>query len=136
MKNYFLVFLTAIALITVPSSLANIEKSIAEGELSASEKSIAEINTRLDLLPDQEIKLSPILTEHMAAQTKVFEKYGLDKENSSISLRDLRAFRNEALALNKITRGKVSEILTDEQLNKWDALQQENRAEVRSRFSR
>jgi hypothetical protein len=72
----------------------------------------------------------------MAAQTKVFEKYGLDKENPSISLRDLRAFRNEALALNEITRGKVAEILTDEQLKKWDALQQENRAEVRGRFSR
>lgn len=136
MKMHLSILLASIVLATAQSASGSSENSMSQGELSAVETSIAEAKIRLEVLDDQDVELSPVLTQHMADRTAIFEKYGLEKENSQISLRNLRAFRNEILTLNGETRHKVSEIMTEKQLSEWDVMQEENRRETRARFSR
>ncbi|WP_416307083.1 hypothetical protein [Neptunicella sp. SCSIO 80796] len=133
MRKRLFILMATIAIFAAQPTLASTEDSKFQEDSMAI--SIVETKQRLELSAEQEVKFSPVLDQHIKQRSALLDKYGLNQESSSISLRNLRNFRNEMLTLSEQTRDKVAEILNDEQLKEWDSIQQENRVAMRQSFS-
>lgn len=129
MKTHLSILIATLALAAGQPALASIEDSVVQED--SLEARIDETKKRLDISDEQDVKFTPVVDQHMEERTALFEKYGLNEENATISFRNLRAFRSEIRKLNGVTRTNVSEILSEEQLEEWDVIQEENREEIR-----
>ena len=101
------------------------------------EERIEETKQRLNLTPEQEELLTPIIEQSMEDRLALFDKHGIERqkegEKKRPSFKKLRALRKDMKALNKETREQVSGVLNDTQLKEWDKIQEENREALRER---
>ena len=99
------------------------------------ETRIDETKKRLAVSDEQDARFTAVTDQHAEERTAIIEKYGLDKENATLSWRQLRAFRKDMRMLHEETRDSYAEILTDEQLAEWDAIQVEYLEEMRANLN-
>lgn len=109
----------------------------AQDHFEQLEERIAETKQRLNLTPEQEEQLTPIIEQSFEDRLALFDKHGIERQTEGDkkrpSFKKLRSLRKDMKALNKETRTQVAEVLDDEQLKEWDKIQEENRAALRER---
>jgi hypothetical protein len=85
---------------------------------------------RLNLTPEQEQRLRPIVEEEAKELRAIQQQYG-----GTTSRQDKRMALQEARAVQKESRAKLEGILTREQMSEWDEIRSEARARFRQRRS-
>ncbi|UCD36062.1 MAG: hypothetical protein JSU90_04315 [Nitrospiraceae bacterium] len=86
------------------------------------EQAIARLSSRLDLTDDQAAAAEPIIRESLDKKRAVFEKYQGQGPSTRLAMRD------EMLAIGDETHEQLSAILTAEQIDEHNAMQEERRA--------
>lgn len=85
---------------------------------------------RLQLTDEQAPQVEAILRESAEKRRAVLEKYPLGE--SRLSPRQARTLKRELEAIRRDTRASLAEVLTPQQLEEYDRIQSELRAEVRA----
>lgn len=89
---------------------------------------LADAKARLNLTPEQEQRLRPLLEQEGAKLREIQAKYG-----GATSRPDRRAALGELRAVQQSFRGQAAAILTPEQLAEWDEMRAEARERLRQR---
>ena len=89
---------------------------------------LADAKSRLNLTPDQEQRLRPLLEEEGAKLREIQAKYA-----GKTSRQERRAALQEFRGVQQDFRGKVTGILTPDQLAEWDEMRNESRERIRQR---
>ena len=99
---------------------------------------MADVEQRLGLSDEQVEQLTPVIEQSMKAQKAVFDEYGIDPENrdrnNKLSFRQMRSLAGDMGEVRKETTAAVKEILSDDQFEEFEAMQEERRAEMRARI--
>ncbi len=96
---------------------------------------VLETKERLQITEEQAPVVQEILRESAERRFAILEKYGFgDGERPSLSFREKRKLRGEINNVNQDTLGRLSEVLTDDQLQEYKKIQEERRAEMRERL--
>ena len=103
------------------------------------EQRMEEARTRLDLSDEQVEAFSPVLKESITEQRRILSNYGVNLDDPSdtagrLRLRQARAMRKELEAVRADTQSALKPILNDEQLDEFQRMQEERRAEMRERI--
>ncbi len=137
MKN----FMSILSLLIVSATLTfsfNAQSQETEDPIAKLENRIAETKKRLNLTPEQEEQLTPIIEKSMDERLALLEKHGFKRdqgaERKRPSFSQMRALRSDMQELNEQTRESLAKILTEDQLEEWDDIQEENRAQMRERI--
>ena len=94
------------------------------------EQEIERLSTILDLSEEQTVRIEPIIKESMEKRQEVFDKY----RDQGQQVR--QAMRNEMQAIGDETHEQFSTILTAEQMEELNAIQEERRAKMDRRLDR
>ena len=94
---------------------------------------------RLGLTAEQIEQVEPVLKESAAARQEILSKYGMDAESRQGSaekpgLRKMRSMRKEMESVRKSTMDELEGVLSDEQLEEFERIQEERQAEMRERL--
>ncbi len=103
------------------------------------EQRMEEARTRLDLSEEQVEAFSPVLKESITEQRRILSNYGVNLDDRSdtagrLGIRQARAMRKELEAVRADTQSALKPILNDEQLDEFQRMQEERRAEMRERI--
>jgi Spy/CpxP family protein refolding chaperone len=85
---------------------------------------------RLNLTPEQEQRLRPIVEEEAKELRAIAQRY-----DGTASRQEKRTALQEARALQRDARARLEGILTPEQLGEWDEMRAEARERLRQRRS-
>lgn len=100
-----------------------------------SREDIAEMQSRLELTPEQIEAIAPILENSMSARNSTFDKYGVNFETcdrpGALGLIRLNKDMNR---INANTRSRLAEILTPPQLREYDKIVAEQTAIVKQQI--
>ena len=88
------------------------------------EQVIERLCTRLDLTEEQEVQAGPIIKESIDKRRLVFDKY---REQG---LKIKQAMRGEMQGIGDATHAELSTILSDEQMEEFNAMKEEKRARM------
>jgi Spy/CpxP family protein refolding chaperone len=91
---------------------------------------MAILSEKLQLTDDQIEKIRPILENQTNKRKEIFEAH------SSQGFGDRRVLRNQMRALREETRSQVKHLLTEEQIEKYEAWQQEGFQKMQNRRER
>lgn len=91
---------------------------------------IAVLSEKLQLTDTQINQIRPILENQIQKRKEIFEVYSLQGNG------DRRALRNQMRALREQTRLQVKDLLTEEQIAKYEAWQQERFQKMQNRRGR
>jgi Spy/CpxP family protein refolding chaperone len=94
------------------------------------EQVIERLRSRLDLTDEQAVDIGPIIQESMEKKRAIFDRY----RDENIKARE--SIRNEMQNIGDETHAQLSTILTDEQMEELNAIQEEKRARMDKRFNR
>lgn len=134
-KPFFAII--AASLFLASPSLAQdppMDREAAAAEMQQRREEIAE---RLNLTEEQKVKVEPILQESAKQRQAIMEKYGVTGEKRpNMSFRKMRKMRGEMNDLRDETNKNLSEILTDEQMDEYETIQDEQRAAMRERIQK
>jgi Spy/CpxP family protein refolding chaperone len=86
--------------------------------------------SRLNLTPEQEQRLRPVVEEEAKQLREIQQKYG-----GTTSRQDKRTALQEARAVQQDFRAKLEGILTPEQIGEWNEMRSEARERFRQRRS-
>ena len=114
-------------LFAAPVSAAAAEPT--EEQRQAAELKIEELKKRLNLTPEQEQRLAPLVQERNAKLKALRERSGNDT-----SRRARKAMLKEARGIQENFVEQVEPILTPEQLKEWGAIRAEMRETARERL--
>ena len=94
---------------------------------------------RLELTDEQIERVEPILQESARARRDIMAKYGMDPRSrhnaeSKPAPSQMKAMRNEMEAVRKKTFAELEQILSAEQLEEFNLIREERRAEMRERM--
>lgn len=97
---------------------------------------LEEARTRLDLTDEQAEQVGPILREGHEARQEVLREYGIHTGGRSgganrLGFRQLRRLQRELNAVREQTLEDLDAVLTDEQLEAYKEIQEENRQAIR-----
>ena len=103
------------------------------------QEQIAQDRERLALTDEQIEAIEPILRRSFEEQSAVLEDAGFSMDGQSRggqrpNLRQLRALSRELDAIRASTREELAGVLSEQQLEEYDEIQQERRAQIRSRI--
>jgi hypothetical protein len=95
-----------------------------------------EAKARLNLSDDQLDRMAPVLEESIEAQRRILSRYGIDLERRNgskgkLGLRQARSMRQELEAVRADTLSELEGILNDDQLDEFERMQEERKAEMR-----
>ncbi len=131
--------LAAITLGVIAAASAAQAQELSDEQMAQLQERVQEMVQRLELTDDQLAALEPIIRESMESRRAIMESYGLG-DGQRPSPRKLRGMRGEMQEVQEATQAEVSEILSDEQMDEYLAIQEERRdemrAEMRSRMNR
>lgn len=97
--------------------------------------SLEQLGQTLELTDEQLAAATPILSNHTQTQLAIFEKHGVDLSGrEKASMMTLLALRQDTNAVNARTLRQLSAIFSEEQLEKYKAIQEEQRERVRDRI--
>ena len=106
--------------------------------VSASDNVYSAIKNRLNLTDEQSEKFEPIILDQWEKRLAVMKKHGINRDSSlsekKIGLRQLRAVRKEMDKINKEIEKQLANILSKEQMDEYNNIQEENRVEMRMRL--
>jgi len=115
----------------IASGLAVAPSAHAQGTGARSpetQQRIAEAKQRLKLTPEQELKLRALLQDEAQKLRAIRDKYADDQ-----TLQGRGARSREINALQEDFRAKLQQLLSPGQLDEWDKMASERRAEARER---
>ena len=100
---------------------------------------LEEARTRLDLTDAQVEQVRPILRAELEALQGVLQEHGIDIRDRSgganrLRFRQLRRLQRDLNAVREQTLEDLDEVLTDEQLETYREIQEENRQAMRERL--
>jgi Spy/CpxP family protein refolding chaperone len=123
-------FLASSALAQDPS----LDREAAAADMQQRREEIAE---RLNLTEEQKVKIDPILRESAKQRQAIMAKYGVTGEGRpNMSFRKMRKMRGEMNDLTDDTKKNLSGILTDEQMDEYETIQDEQRSAMRERMKK
>ena len=106
--------------------------------VSASDNVYSTIKNRLNLTDEQSEKFEPIILDQWEKRLAVMKKHGINRDSSlsekKIGLRQLRAVKKEMDKINKEIEKQLANILSKEQMDEYNNIQEENRVEMRMRL--
>ena len=106
--------------------------------VSASDNVYSAIKNRLNLTDEQSEKFEPIILYQWEKRLAVMKKHGINRDSSlsekKIGLRQLRAVKKEMDKINKEIEKQLANILSKEQMDEYNNIQEENRVEMRMRL--
>ena len=106
--------------------------------VSASDNVYSTIKNRLNLTDEQSEKFEPIILYQWEKRLAVMKKHGINRDSSlsekKIGLRQLRAVKKEMDKINKEIEKKLANILSKEQMDEYNNIQEEKRVEMRMRL--
>ena len=106
--------------------------------VSASDNVYSTIKNRLNLTDEQSEKFEPIILDQWEKRLAVMKKHGINRDPSlsekKIGLRQLRAVKKEMDKINKEIEKQLANILSKEQMDEYNNIQEENRVEMRMRL--
>ena len=113
------------------------EEKVHERVLS---RRLDETVAKLDLTPEQANRVRPILAEHIEAQMDILNKHGIAPGQRDSAerpgFRTLRALRKDMRRNNARTGERLSAVLSEVQLEAYEALQAEQRKKLRALLSK
>jgi hypothetical protein len=127
MRHPRTIWLALGALVWLDAALAQAPRANAPSAEEVQQR-LADAKARLNLTPDQEEQLRPLLEEEGAKLRDIQAKYG-----GTTSRQERRAALGEVRAVQQDFRAKVAGILTPEQLAEWDEMRGEARERLRQR---
>ena len=100
---------------------------------------LEEVRSRLDLTDEQVEQVTPILRASFEALREVLQKHGIDPRGGSrgagrLGLRGLRNLQRDVAPVREQVLEDLGEVLTDEQLEIYKEIQEENRQAMRQRL--
>jgi hypothetical protein len=103
------------------------------------EERLAEAEARLELSDEQLEQVKPVMEAAVEAQRSVLTRYGIDLEaeggpESKLSMREARKLKKDLGKVREETLEQLDDILTDEQLDEFQEMQEEKRQEMKSRI--
>ena len=106
--------------------------------VSASDNVYSAIKNRLNLTDEQSEKFEPIILYQWEKRLAVLKKHGINRDSSlsekKIGLRQLRAVKKEMDKINKEIEKQLANILSKEQMDEYNNIQEEKRVEMRMRL--
>lgn len=97
------------------------------------EQRFQELSTRLDLTEDQEPQVRAILADDRESRMALLRENGVDLEaGDKPSMFSMMGMRSDMMAINEQTRGELSTILSDDQMDAYDTIASERRAQMRA----
>ncbi len=97
---------------------------------------VKKIGQQIGLDEEQLADFKPIYLDHVQSQMEILDKHGVEfggERQSRTRLRTLLALRKDMRVADKATLEKLSDILSKEQLTKFQAIQEEQRKRNRDR---
>ncbi len=93
---------------------------------------------RLELTQEQQEVVRPIIENNMRQRLAVLEKHGIDpaelQQGKRPGMRTMRKLRSDMERLGKATEKQLGEVLTDDQMATWKALEEERRDQMRKQM--
>jgi hypothetical protein len=139
-KNVFPTMIAAIATVLATMVVAGTaspqarERHLTEEQRAQVEQRLADVRARLDLTPEQESQLQPILRGSFEKRIALLNAHGLTREGGrQPSVRQLRSLREDMDQLRKETESQVDAVLDDRQMSEFRRIQDEMRNEFRER---
>ena len=126
------------AILTAVMSVST--QAVAEGDRAArAQQQMEQTFAQLELTDEQIEQVKPVLQESMAAQQRIMSSYGIDPASGAGSAGKLRprqamSMRKELEAVRADTLGKLAQILSAEQLDEYQRIQEQRRAEMQERM--
>lgn len=122
----------ALAASTISAQAENVDREAADEQI---QQRVLETKERLQITEEQAPVVQEILKESAERRFAILEKYGFgDGERPSLNFREKRRLRSEINDVNEDTLERLSEILTDDQLEEYKKIQEERGAEMRERL--
>lgn len=128
------------ALAALIAMLAAGSPAIAEDDRAAQARDQMEQTIeQLELTDEQIERVKPILEDSWASQQAIMAKYGIDPESHAgsgkqLDMRQARAMRKELNEVQQDMNAELTTILSAEQLEKFEVIQQERRDQMRERM--
>lgn len=111
------------------------EQRFSDEQIAQIEERVAATRERLQLTPEQQAALEPILTASVEQRLAVLQSYGFSGEDRpKLSFRQKLSLRNEMQAIREKTESEVAGVLSEEQLAEYKKIQDENREQLRARL--
>lgn len=125
------------AAVLVTSATQALAQGISDERLGDSEERIEEFQTRLRLTDEQLEEMRPVIAENSEKIRLALEEAGLQQGGggaSSLGRRGRIRLGRQIRDIQEETDKKMREILMDEQLDEYEAIQAERREELRARI--
>ena len=137
--KHWIVTATLIGLIS--SVTISLAQPADPDRLAELEARIEETRQRLNLTDEQIALIEPVLASNFEATMLVLENHGIEidpgaprEQRERPGFRKMRAISRDLQAVREETAAEMAEILTDEQMVEYRAIQEERRSELRDRI--
>lgn len=135
---FCVLYLTAsacISLAAMASAAQAQERQFTEEQIAEIEARIKATRARLQLTPEQEEQIAPILIENFKERVAVLQAYGFSRDvTPKLTFRQKLALRKELNAIRKNAEEHVETILSDRQMAEFRKIQDEMRERFRERL--
>lgn len=109
------------------------KRQLTDEQRAQIEQRMDEIRTRLELTPDQEARLQPILRASFEKRMELLKESGLTENGQRPDRQQMRALRDEMTRLRKDTEAQVDTVLDERQMAEFREIQDEMREQLRER---
>jgi Spy/CpxP family protein refolding chaperone len=128
--------MVAVAVLATSATQA-LAQDISDERLGDFEERIEELQTRLGLTDEQLEEICPVIAKNFEKTLQAFDEAGLEQGGggaSSLGRRDRIRLGRQIRDIQEETVKKMREILTDEQMDEYEEIQEERREELRARM--
>ena len=127
--------LTAAFLAATPAQAGSYESRLSEAQVEELLQRAEDVRGRLNLTPEQEAQVTPILEESREQRIDVLNAYGFgDGARPSLNFREKRKLGKEMKGIRQDTEKKLAGILGPEQMAEFEKIQDEMREKLRDRI--
>lgn len=128
--------MVAVAVLATSATQA-LAQDISDERLGDFEERIEELQTRLGLTDEQLEEMRPVIAKNFEKTLQAFDEAGLEQGGggaSSLGRRDRIRLGRQIRDIQEETVKKMRDILTDEQMDEYEEIQEERREELRARM--
>ena len=128
--------MVAVAVLATSATQA-LAQDISDERLGDFEERIEELQTRLGLTDEQLKEICPVIAKNFEKTLQAFDEAGLEQGGggaSSLGRRDRIRLGRQIRDIQEETVKKMRDILTDEQMDEYEEIQEERREELRARM--
>lgn len=135
-KLFFKILLTSFFTIFA----MNVSAADTSERLAQADQQIEEIKLRLNLTEKQTQQVTPILEKSMKKREETLKNYGIDLENHTakpsrkMGFREAFQLKNEMGEIRSQTLTELENVLTEEQLDEYETIQEEIASKIRSKI--